>query len=398
MRVELTRADIHELMENPSEETRAEIAEKVARNVAAGNLSENERHIADQILGMMVEDTAVRVREALSLSLKDSDDIPRSLAINLARDIERVANPMLANSPVFTPDDLIHFVRVGTAQKQIAVAGRQNLEGDVSDALVEAGNSTVVAALFRNETASIAPQTMERAFSRFGAFEEVHEPMASRTDLPLAVAEKLVTLVADHIRTALIDRHGASVGTIVEDLTVRSREKLIAELALGCVDHEEIHRLVQHLHRSGSLTHSLILRSAILGNLRFMEEAFAVLAGVEHTKAWVLVHDRGTLGLKALYSETGLPPRLYPAFRVAVDVFNAMEYDEGPLDRERFAERSMERILTQYHSLEADDLEFFLNRLQELAQGPATADEAFARAEGVGESEAAAIAPHVAAQ
>lgn len=365
MRVELTRADIHELMENPTQETRAAIARKVSLHVADGGLSAEEKQLADHILQTLVSDAAVEVRQAIADALKASPHIPREVALDLARDLEQIAVPLLEECPVFTDRDLVYFVRVGTAQKQLAIAGRDEVGSGVCDALVEAGNSTVVARLVSNEGAVIQPQAFERAFERFGAVEEVQGPLANRADLPLPLAEKLVTIVSDHIRETLLARHGDKVA-LLEGLSDQAREKVIAQMALGAIDPEDTRRLVRDLADNDRLTASLILRTAFMGNLRFVEESFAHLAAIDHAKAWVLVHDKGALGLKALYTETGLPNELYAAFRVAVDVFHQMEYDAGPFDRERFAERSLERTLTQYEAIDAEDIDFLLARLNEL--------------------------------
>ncbi len=59
----------------------------------------------------------------------------------------------------------------------------------------------------------------------------------------------------------------------------------------------------------------------------------------------------------------GLPEVLYPAFRVAFDVFHETQFDGGEHDRERFERRMLERILTQYEGLAADDIDYMLDRL-----------------------------------
>ena len=72
-------------------------------------------------------------------------------------------------------------------------------------------------------------------------------------------------------------------------------------------------------------------------------------------------------GLKTIYGHTSLPMQLYPAFRVAFDVAREAEMDGGENDRQRFAVKVIERILTQFDDLAAEDLDYLLTKLNQLA-------------------------------
>jgi hypothetical protein len=72
------------------------------------------------------------------------------------------------------------------------------------------------------------------------------------------------------------------------------------------------------------------------------------------------------MGLKALYKKCNFPDALYPAFRVAVDVVEETDYDGEEHDRERFARRIIERVLTQYQDIEVSDLDYLLGKLKRL--------------------------------
>ena len=81
--------------------------------------------------------------------------------------------------------------------------------------------------------------------------------------------------------------------------------------------------------------------------MTFFEWGVAELAGVPHHRTWLMIHDAGPLGLRAIYERAGLPARLFPAFRAAVDTFHALEFDGGARDLERFQQRMLQRFLTQ---------------------------------------------------
>src|SRR5262249_51173955 len=112
---------------------------------------------------------------------------------------------------------------------------------------------------------------------------------------------------------------------------------------------------------------SLILRSLCTGDIAFFEASMAVMSNTSIVNARQLIHDEGRLGLKTLYGHTSLPLHLYPAFRVAFDVAPEAEFDGGENDRQRFAARVIERILTQFDDLAADDLDYLLTKLNQIA-------------------------------
>jgi len=62
--------------------------------------------------------------------------------------------------------------------------------------------------------------------------------------------------------------------------------------------------------------------------------------------AWLLVHDAGPLGLRAIYDRTGMPPRLYPAIRAGLDVYHATEMPHDGESREHFRRVLAERAIT----------------------------------------------------
>jgi uncharacterized protein (DUF2336 family) len=94
----------------------------------------------------------------------------------------------------------------------------------------------------------------------------------------------------------------------------------------------------------------------------------AELAGVPHHRTWLMIHDAGPLGLKAIYERAGLPVRLLPAFRAAVDTFHSMEFEGGARDRERFQERMLQRFLTLPQTASRDDVDYLLDKLDQVSR------------------------------
>jgi len=360
----LNEEDVAKLLANPSADIRAEIAEKIAGQHPS--LSAQQRKLAEDIFRLMVKDAEVRVREALSRQLKENPTVPHDVAASLARDVESVSLPILQFSEVLTDEDLIEIVRSQSAEKQVAVAKRAHVSAGLADALVDTRNEDVVATLVGNEGAEIAEDTLRRVADEFGTSDVVGKPLIGRRNLPVTVAERLMTRVSENLRQALMARPDMTPETAT-NLLLHARELAVLGLAEADTD---VLKLVDHLYRNARLTPSIILRAVCMGDMTFFEAAMAKLARIKLENARTLIHDGGKRGFEALFDKAGLPKAFYAAMRAAIDVSYEMEYDGGPNDRERFSRRMIERILTQYGDLgvdfENDDLEYLLAKMNEL--------------------------------
>ena len=183
----LSSADVAKLLQDPNVENRADAAAKVASTFGTSELTDGERKIAEDIFRVMLRDAAVRVRQALSESLKDNPDVPRDVATSLAQDVDEVAIPLIEFSSVLTDEDLIGIVRTRDSSVQKAVAGRKDVSEDLADVLADTGDEEVVATLVGNEGARIKESTFGKVLDKFAGSDIVKAPMAQRGELPISV-------------------------------------------------------------------------------------------------------------------------------------------------------------------------------------------------------------------
>ncbi|HME25934.1 MAG TPA: DUF2336 domain-containing protein [Acetobacteraceae bacterium] len=357
----LTQADVAHLLAEPSASVRAEVADKLAREMDSTSLTEAELRIAHDIVRIMAQDAELAVRHALSESLRSATQLPRDVALRLAKDVEAVALPILISSPVLTDADLVALVKSGSSPKQEAIAGRTGVSEQIADALVTQGSERAVATLMGNASAHITAASLGSAIDRFGDSDRIKTAMVHRAELPVAIAERLVVIVSEMLQSYLVRHHELPVA-LATDIVLQSRERATLQVSIGSGE-QELERLVRQMHRNQRLTPLLVLRALCLGDLAFFEVAMAVMAKVPVTNARILIHDAGPNGLASLYGKAGMPPRLLPAVRVAVDVVRGTEFDGGERDRERYRSRVITRILTQFEDLPQEDLDYLLDKL-----------------------------------
>lgn len=368
--VTLTKDDVAKLMADPSTSVRGEMAGKIASHYgeSADQMSDAERKIAEDIFRAFARDVEVMVRETMAKHLKSSPELPRDVALNLARDVDSVALPMLKFSEVLTDDDLLEIVRGESATKQVAIAQRDTVSGTVADALIDTGNETAVARLVANEGAELEESHFDRVITEYKTSDAVSDSLARRPSLPPRVSEQLVKALTDQLQDYLVHKQELSPD-VATNLVLQARER--ATVSLLGQNGNDLEQLVYQLHVNGRLTASLILRALCMGDLPFFETAFARLAKLPIESARLLIHDQGQLGLKSIYQRCDMPEKLFPAFRAAINLLSETDYDGEAQDRERFVQKLIERLLTQFEEpgseLTQEDIEYLMGKLNNMA-------------------------------
>jgi uncharacterized protein (DUF2336 family) len=343
----LSHTDVQRLLSDHSADARIETMSKLVSSLESDALAGAEREIATDILHRFAADAEAAVREAVAWQLHNSPLLTDTLATKLARDIGRVAFPVLRNVKRLSDDFLLQVIAERDAEKHLAIAGRWNVSPRLADAIVETANIKVIACLLGNGRARIADPTLHKALDRYGHLSIVNEPMAEREGLSLSVVEKLVAYVSEDIRSNLVERHHLSP-VLVAELVKRGREAatmLLLKPLAGNLDDLEL--VVRHLDRDDRLTPSLMLRAVCAGDIELFTTGLAVRSKIATESARLLVWDDGRLGLRAVFEKARFPVALLPPFRVAIDVVKETGYDGGDAGRRDYQVRALARVFEE---------------------------------------------------
>jgi uncharacterized protein (DUF2336 family) len=331
-------------------------------------LSDIERSAAQEIIRMLAQDAAELVRRALAVTLRTSELLPHDVAMKLAQDVTTVAVPVLTHSPLFTDKDLTDIIRTGGPVRQVAIAKRDILSETVTSSLAELAVEEAVVIACANDNAAFSEKGMGQVLDRFGTSEVVHSVLINRTALPVSISERLVEVVSATLREQLVTKHAIKPETAVE-IVAAAQERATLDMADASGAASDPQALVRHLFANNRLTPSLMLRALARGHMPFFEHALAEMSGVPHERTWLMVHDAGSLGLRAIYDRAGLPGRLFQTFRMAVDTWRTLNAEAGYLDPIQFQEKLIERFLTQVPFAPREDLVYLYERLDRDSKG-----------------------------
>jgi len=100
----LTDSDITILVAGRSPHERSLIAHRLCAQMDEQALTDEDRTRAQDILRIMAADATAMVRRSLATTLRSSPLVPHDVAMRLARDIDKIAFPILnASPPLPTP-------------------------------------------------------------------------------------------------------------------------------------------------------------------------------------------------------------------------------------------------------------------------------------------------------
>ncbi len=364
----LSEGDIKRLVKSENADDRAVATHKICRVMERAELSAADRTAAHEIIRMLAADAAELVRRALAVTLRTSDLVPHDVVMKLAKDVMTVAVPVLTHSPQFTDEDLAQIIRAGGPARQVAIAKRDELSERVTTALSEHAVEEAVVVACANDNAHFSEGGINRVVDRFGASEVLHSVLINRKALPVSVSERLIHVVSSALREKLVTRHAIKPETAIE-IVAATQERATLDLADQAGANPDPQTLARHLMANGRLTPSLVLRALARGHMGFFEHAMAELSGVPHERTWLMVHDAGSLGFRAIYDRAGLPGRMFQTFRMAIDTYHALTQEAGHLDPVRLQERLIERFLTQMPFAPREDLLYLYERLDRDSKG-----------------------------
>lgn len=194
------------------------------------DLSEREKSLTLDILHRLVHDFERTVRKIVSENLAAWPDLPDELANFLANDEIDVAYPILTQTGVLQDKNLIEIIRHRTMEHQMAIAIRQSVSEQVSDALVEQGHQQVITKLLGNGNAEISDKTMKYLVDQAKRVDTFREPILRRDDLDGSIAQQMYLWVSAAMRKYITEKFDLDEN-IVDDLLEQSAVQLFAQVS-----------------------------------------------------------------------------------------------------------------------------------------------------------------------
>ncbi len=271
---------------DPDEDVRMALARRLLKllpNVSQDRQSQLYAY-AVQSLGTLALDEVLKIRLALSSTLKDHAFTPPKVAGQLARDVERdVSEPILRFCTALSDGDLLDILKNHPASWVVeAVATRKEVSSPVSAGVIGTDDIPGGAALLNNAGAAIEEELLVTIVEKAKSYPEWQKPMVGRAYLPIAIVRELAEYVDASVRDLLMQRKEFDEETTEEIAEIfRRRVDFISEEGSK---EESIEAKVRRLAEAGELNEDVLSDALAMREREFVYDAIAVMAGTSYTK------------------------------------------------------------------------------------------------------------------
>ncbi len=330
------------LARDADEAVRRQLAHKIALlmpDLDAEQLRQAHQHVVE-VLEVLAQDQAMRVRQILSDTLKDLASAPPGVIQRLARDAEEVvACPVLEFSPLLSDEDLIEIIDGGgrVPGKLRAISRRYGVGEQIADAIVATDEQSAISELLANSSAQIREETLNGLVDSALDVTAWHEPLVKRPSLPLAAIQKLAGFVAASLLELLQAR---------KDLDKKTARAVAKEVDRRLKDGggkdsaESPEERAQRLHKSGGLEDEALTRALNSGDRDLVRHGLSVRAELPIGLIDHILAARSAKGVTALAWKAGCSMRFASQLQLRMggispsQVLNARAGTDYPLTPE----------------------------------------------------------------
>jgi uncharacterized protein (DUF2336 family) len=260
-------------------------------------LTDRERALMFDILRRMIHDFEMSVRKVISQHMASWNDIPAELATTLANDEIEVAYPMLVNSGVLQDTSLIEVIQHRTLEHQMAIAIRHTVSEIVSDALVEAGDTNVIATLLGNPNASISESTMAFLVEESQRVDTFQEPILRRDDLDPNLAKRMLMWVSAALRKYVLENFDIDKATVDEILEISAVQVTSSGGEAKVYGMNPANQLAENLHIEGEATPEFMIAALKDGQVHLFVSLLQQLTGLRSNLLMRILFEPGGEGL-----------------------------------------------------------------------------------------------------
>lgn len=287
-------------------------------DLSADEYSHLYAHVV-QALSMLALDEVIKIRRALSSSLKDKAYTPPKVAATLAKDIEKeVAEPILKFCVAIPDKDLIEILKQTKHEwAAVAIAEREKISADVSKAVIDRPDLPKAgASLLKNDGAELTDDLLEYIIEHAKSVPEWHEPLATRKNLPADMLKRIANFVSRSVRNKMLNEHNFDPETKqeIEDAVKRRLNFFTNDKGKPISPEEKLRQLIA----DEALDEDAISDGLALKEKKFVLKALAHLSQMKLVTVSKIFSTKAPKAIVALAWKSGLTMRF--AFQLQKDL------------------------------------------------------------------------------
>ena len=255
-----------------------------------------ERELMAELLRDLIRDVEMTVRAKLARRMAADPNAPADLIATLANDEIEVAHAILVRSNVLGDAELIEIIHHRTVRHQESIAQRNAVSVDVSDALAETREPSVIETLIRNNGARISNETLAALVEESKKIETYQGPLLDRSDLSPHLARRMYWWVSAALREHIANNF--EIDTIELDTKiVGAVTEILGERPAVELPSDGLDELARKLSEVESITPELLIETLREREISLFEALFARLIGLKKNLIRRFIMETGGEGL-----------------------------------------------------------------------------------------------------
>lgn len=278
----------------------------------ASRISVQDRLMAGDILLDMLFEAGDDERILCAKRLKMTVEAPRRLMRYLAQCKFEIAKVLLEENMSFDASDLCDLVNSTGLEHQLVIAARKDVTVVVSEALIDAGEVSVLRILLNNPKAQISESGMDKLVTLSQQHEEFCSLLLARPELTPSQAMSMFWWSDGPTRKLILMKHSADRMILVDLcadvfalMKAEDWQDPVARKAMQLIERRQRNRAALERSDFESLEQAIAV-AAVNGMSAPLMQEIGYLAGIRPVCMAKMVTDLGGEGLAVLCKATGL--------------------------------------------------------------------------------------------
>ena len=253
--------ELEEAVQSGSREKRVDTLRRITDLflIAPAQLNDDQIGVFDDVLTHLVARVETKARAELADRLAPIAQAPADVITRLAHDDEiEVAGPVLTQSTRLSTEDLVSIAQQKGQAHLRAIAGREKIEEQVTDVLVNRGDREVMHTLASNAGAAFSGTGYSTMVKRAEGDESLVEKLGRRIDVPTQLFRALLLRATEAVRARLLAAAGPDRQDEIRKMLANISHDIERE-APAARNFESAQRLVSLLKETGRLNEDEIL-------------------------------------------------------------------------------------------------------------------------------------------
>ena len=250
-----------------------------------------DRRFDQEALGGYGGRTARHARY-LAERLASASHAPHELIVTLANDEIQIADPILRRSGILKDADLVEIVRHRTQEHRVAIATREQLSPDVTQALLDSGDTDAIEALINNHDVEITRRAMDYLVGESQRVDSFQQPLLRRPDLPPQLAHRMFWWASAALREYILTNFRIDEVTL-DSILHETTEKVVRQAEGERSTYADAEFVVAEIANRGQLNERFLLQCLRRGRLAAFTAAIAKMAGINIELARWIIFDPG---------------------------------------------------------------------------------------------------------